>query len=238
LKKYILFFVFGFTAVIVKAQSGYGYLEYGVGFGVSYLRPYDDLIKANNSFAYNVNFDYNLSPYIPISTEVQYGKLSGGSVVTDQNNRQYSNHYIAVILHGDLQLGEVIQYGNNDLLNIVKNFYFGSGIGAISNNLKTQRTAISDPTYRFPGQDKSINMIIPLRFGYEFKLYNNDINDTNLRFYVGYVHNITFGEGLDGYTDPSPHFKNNNPDQYRQITVGVKLNFGNEAVYTKMTRPF
>jgi hypothetical protein len=43
---------------------------------------------------------------------------------------------------------------------------------------------------------------------------------------VGYITNITWGEGLDGYDDSSKNFKNNAPDLYRQIVVGVKFNFG------------
>jgi hypothetical protein len=44
---------------------------------------------------------------------------------------------------------------------------------------------------------------------------------------------MTWGEGLDGYTDPGSGFKNNSQDQYRQIVVGIKINFGSVVPYTK-----
>jgi hypothetical protein len=50
---------------------------------------------------------------------------------------------------------------------------------------------------------------------------------------IGYQHYVTFGEGLDGYEDPTSKFKNNAPDQYRQFSIGLKYNFGTEHSYEK-----
>jgi hypothetical protein len=41
---------------------------------------------------------------------------------------------------------------------------------------------------------------------------------------------------MDGYDDPNLKFKNNAPDMYRQITLGVKFNFGNQVSYIKSIR--
>jgi hypothetical protein len=47
-----------------------------------------------------------------------------------------------------------------------------------------------------------------------------------------------FGEGLDGYDDPSNKFKNNATDQYSQIVIGVKFSLGNVTSYNKLIRSF
>jgi hypothetical protein len=243
LKKLILFFVFAITAVIAKAQAGYNYKEFGIGLDVSYERGYTNVNRQDNHPAANLNFIYNYSPYIPITAEIQFGNLSGGGLTVDKDKygRMYTNNFEALVLHGDFQMGEVIDYSESDLLNIVKNFYFGSGMGILFNNNVVQRTNVilaNGPlTYVFPGSNNGINIIVPLRFGYEFKFYN-DFEEPYMAIDIGYVHNLVFGEGLDGYNDPSSKFKNNATDQYRQIVVGVKFNFGNVTSFNKLIRRF
>jgi hypothetical protein len=239
LKKYILIFVFASASLVAKAQSGFNYYEWGVGAGASIVRPYADLKKQYNDLAFNINFTYNYSPYVPIALELQLGTLRGGNdaISLDKDTRKFNNKYKALILRGDLMAGEIIDYVDNDFLNAIKDFYIGSGIGAISNNVKVNRYSLIDPTYKFPGKDKSVELLIPLRFGYEFKLYDAyDQNSFNIS--ITYQHNITFGEGLDGYNDPPEKFKNNALDQYAQVTVGFKYNFGNTTSYTKLIRSF
>ncbi len=176
---------------------------------------------------------------MPIGLEFQLGKLSGGGtdLKIDKDGRQFVNNYKALILHMDVQAGEVINYQGSTVLNVLKNFYLGAGIGGIANSVVTQRTSVIDPTYTFPGKDNGINLIVPLRFGYEFKFYN-EYDQPNVRLDIGYQHNLTFGEGLDGYADPSTKFKNNALDQYRQITVGIKVNFGGQNSYDKEIRGY
>ena len=142
-----------------------------------------------------------------------------------------------VVLYFDIQAGEVMDYQGSTVLNVLKNFYVGSGIGGIINSVKTQRVSVINPPYMFPGKDSGVNLIVPLRFGYEFKFYN-EYDQPNIRLDIGYEHNITFGEGIDGYADPTTKFKNNALDQYRQITVGIKVNFGGQNSYDKEIRGY
>jgi hypothetical protein len=249
LKKLILFFALTFITIIVKAQAGYNYKQFAIGLDVSYERGYTNIARQDNNFSENINFIYNYSPYIPITAELQFGKLSGGGLIPslDPYGRQYTNHYEGLILHGDFQLGEVIDYSESDILNILKNFYFGTGMGIIFNSNTVQRTNVyygenglpnyGPPTYVFPGSNSSINLTVPFRFGYEFKIYN-DYEEPYMAIDLGYVHNMVFGEGLDGYDDPSSKFKNNATNQYRQIVVGVKFSFGNVTSYNKLIRRF
>ncbi len=243
MKKLILFFAFVFFAVVVKAQLGYNYKEFAVGLEVGYERGYTNLNKQYDHISESLKFTYNFSPYIPISAELQFGTLSGGGLTPniDKSGRQYTNQYEAFLLHGDFQLGEILNYADNDLLNVFKNFYIGSGVGFVFNNNTVQRTNVipaNGPlTYVFPGKDKSVNLTVPLRFGYEFKIYN-DYEEPFMAIDIGYTHNLVFGEGLDGYDDPQRHFKNNASNQYRQIIIGVKFSFGNITSFNKLIRKF
>lgn len=222
---------------------GYNYKEFAVGLDISYERGYTNVNRQDNNIGESLNFTYNYSPYIPITAELQFGKLSGGGLTVDKDpyGRQYVNQYEGLIVHGDFQMGEIIDYSESDVLNALKNFYIGSGVGIIFNNNTDQRTnviAANGPlTYVFPGKDNSINITIPLRFGYEFKIYN-DYEEPYMAIDIGYVHSLVFGEGLDGYNDPESKFKNNASDQYRQITIGVKFSFGNVTSYNKLIRRF
>lgn len=243
MKKYILFFIAAFGAISAKAQSGYNYQEWGVGFDASYIRGYTNITKQDSHPAFNINFIYNYNPYVPITAEIQIGQLSGGGLTTnlDPYGRMYTNNYKALIFHGDFQLGAGIDYEGSWILKFVKNFYGGTGFGFISNANKVQRTNVilanGPSTYVFPGKDNSIDLMIPLRFGYEIRFFDA-YDEPSMAIDIGYIHNFAFGEGLDGYNDSSKKFKNNASDQYRQITIGFKYYFGNVVSYTKLIRTF
>ncbi len=171
------------------------------------------------------------------------GELSGGGLKPSQDKygRVYDNHYKALMIHLDLQLGGVINYEDNFFANVVKHLYAGTGFGVISNSITAQRYSIYAPPYpqpgyyQFPGSDSNIGFVIPLRFGYEIKIFD-EYNEPAYGINIGYIHNVVLGEGLDGYNDPSAKFKNNSPDQYRQIVVGFRYYFGNVVAYNKEIR--
>jgi hypothetical protein len=230
-----------FSAFVVKAQVGYNYKEFSIGLDVSYERGYTNVNRQDEHFGESINFTYNYSPYIPITAELQFGTLSGGGLTQnlDKYGRMYTNHFEGLILHGDFQLGEVVDYTESYFMSAIKGFYIGSGGGIIFNSNTVQRTNVilsnGPSTYVFPGSNSSINLTIPLRIGYEFKLFN-EYEEPWMAINIGYVHNLVFGEGLDGYDDPSSKFKNNATNQYRQIVVGVRFNFGNVTSYNKVIR--
>lgn len=243
MKKVILFFGLAFFALVVKAQSGFNYKEFAVGVDAFNERGFTNIQRQDNHFGGSLNFTYNYSPYVPITAEIQFGQLSGGGLTVDKDpyGKEYTNNYKALYLHADFQLGEAIDYANNDFLNAVKGFYVGTGLGAVVNHNTVQRTNVIPANgrldYVFPGKDNSINLSIPLRFGYEFKIYNG-YDEPAIALDIGYVHNLVFGEGLDGYDDPPSKFKNNATNQYRQIVIGVKFSFGNITAYNKLIREY
>jgi len=213
---------------MVDAQQAFHYNEFGVGMDLSYERGYTNITTQANHLAANLNLIYNYSPFVSVVVEFQYGTLSGGGLApkSDIHGRQYVNHYAAFLIRTDCHLGEVIGYSDNDFVNFSRDFYAGVGMGFLSNNNTVQRYSIYDPSYRFPGTDKSINVDIPLRFGYEFKIYN-DYQEPYMAIDLCYAHSLVFGEGLDGYNDPPSKFRNLHVNQYRQFVIGIKFNFGN-----------
>lgn len=242
MKKVLLFLFACVASFSLKAQNSYNYSRFGIGFNASQVRPYADLNIKKDNYAVNITGYYNLTPYVPIGLELQFGTLAGGSIELDPHKREFKNQYKAIILHGDLQLGEIIDYSDNIVFAFFKDFYIGTGVGAMMNNMAfIQRTNLKPDAqyavgqYRFPGEDKSINLMVPIRLGYELKIYN-DYDEPFLGLSVGYNHSFTWGEGMDGYTDPASGFKNNSLDQYRQIVVGLKLNFGTSVSHHKNIR--
>lgn len=220
----------------ITAKAQYNYAEWGVGFGYGLTQPYSDLRQNDYQKGMYFNVVYNYSPYLPFVFEMQMGKLSGGNNETDPSHRYFVNNYLGFNLHGDIQLGEIMDYEGDFFLERVKGFYFGTGVGTMFNHITSvRRYALDDPTYTFPGKDHSLSMLVPIRLGYEFKVY--DYNDEPFMSVVlGYTHYLTFGEGMDGYNDPGVHFKNNAQDMFRTITIGLKFNFGNSTAYIKSIR--
>lgn len=233
------------SSISCFAQSGFNYHELGFATGLSYERGYTNITRQYSQFGGNFGIIYFFNPFFPVEAEFQRGELAGGGHLPSQDpyGRQYQNKYSAIILHGDIMLGTAIDYEDSWILNILKNFYSGIGVGIILNHDTVTRYSIYAPPYpqpgyyKFPGTDNSINLTIPLRFGYEFKIYN-ELNEPRFLIDVTYIHSIIIGEGLDGYNDPASKFKNNAPDQYRQINLTVKFCVGNVVSYNKLIRPF
>ncbi|NNU33902.1 hypothetical protein HK413_06640 [Mucilaginibacter sp. S1162] len=201
MKKITLFFILGLLKLSANARDSYNFSHWGVGFFGSTNFPYADLKQGNQGKTFNITGYYNLTPYVPLGLEIQTGSISGGSIITDVAKRQYDNHYMAVIVHGDLALGEIMDYDGNFFLKFAKDLYIGTGFGMINNKMafiqRTNLIATGYPvgTYTFPGQNSSANLIVPIRFGYEFKIYNT-YGEPFIGLNIGYIHNLTSGRRL------------------------------------------
>ncbi|RBQ05799.1 hypothetical protein [Pedobacter miscanthi] len=218
------------------AQSNYFKMSYGFGGGIN--KSYTDVYKGSYGYtAYGV-FDYHITPFVTFGLEGQYGMVQGGDIATDPHNRQFVNQYMAISANAKLMLGELVNYDKSEFLYNMRGLYVGMGVGAIKNKITDivrykPSWAAYDPGYGpFPGEDKSINLLVPLNFGFNYFIYDG-------YGYMRYVINInaqsnfTFGEGLDGYNDSSTKFKNYSPDVYNTYTIGFKYMFGTIKSYRK-----
>jgi hypothetical protein len=234
LKIQIAFFLIIFT-INVKAQNIDNSGEFGIGFGTSLTRGYTNVAKQNSNAAFSLYFAYSCNNDLSFTAELQIGQLSGGGLLVseDLHGRKYVNNYQATVLRGDIKFSAVMtdrDYEDSWVLQMLKDCYLGTGVGMVSNKNTVQRYSIHAPSYplagyyKFPGSDRSVNFMIPFKLGYEYTVYN-DYNERTIALDFGYVHNIVFGSGLDGYNDPRDVFRHEWEDQYRQITVGVKYYF-------------
>ncbi len=238
----IVFLTFTLSLILSYCfgQSGYNYYEFGLGIGgdVSLVKANTNLPQENNHFAVSLGWTYNYTGHTQLSFECQTGTLSGGGDLPNQaslGSVSYQNHYISLLALADMHLGEVLNYQNSRILNILKNFYIGTGLGIIHSSLNATRISIVDPAFGFPGADQSVNLIIPIRFGYEFCIYD-EYNEPSVALDLGYMYNFVFGS-LNGYYDPSSN-QNKPIEGYRQFSIGIKYFFGRTVSSPKLIRAF
>jgi hypothetical protein len=246
---------FLFTA---KAQLGYNYAQFGVGAGVSYNRAFTDVPYQKYYPAFQFNLTYNHTPYTSFTFEYQIGKLSGGYqdflnssnlstdvattgylLAVDKYQRSYLNNYKSFLVYADVQLGEFTDFGYDSwFLNAAKSIYIGGGVGLINNNIDSLNINRISPvgafnpgeTYYYGGENQSQNFMVPLRVGYQFKIFNN-YDEPSLLINIGYQMNYVFGYGVDGYADPKLVTKTF--EKYGGVQIGVKYNFGKVISYRK-----
>jgi len=238
LKKISLFVAFVVISLSAFAQIGYNYDQYSLGVGISSVKIHGDLHKSYAQAAYNVNLSYHFTPFVTFSTEAQFGRLSSANIVDTTKvyyGEQSSNKYTAIIFHADVQLGEFINYNDDfssipiltKILNGAKNIYIGTGAGVIFNKIDyINRQDFVDPNLIIGGLDKSNELIIPLRIGYEYKIYNG-YDEPQIRIDLGYQANFSSGDNMDGFKSGRYN------DWYSQITFGIKVGIGGVTSYRK-----
>ncbi|EHQ28202.1 hypothetical protein Mucpa_4111 [Mucilaginibacter paludis DSM 18603] len=214
--------------MLAYAQTSFYHpFSIGAGYGVTVAYAGEETLTSSNAFNFNIN--YHITPFTAVSMEGQVGQLSGGDAMNDTFSKQYLNSYNALLLHADVQLGELMDFSNSQFLNGLKNVYFGTGIGILYNkitdiNLIGINNSITYSTYYV----KSSNLLIPLRMGYEFKIFNRR-DEPQVRFDINYSFNTAFGEGLDGYYNPAGA----SVKFYSYFSLGLKYGFGNPHAYRK-----
>ena len=237
-KTVVLALVLFLCSKFLYAQPSYNFLGFSVGGGLGVARADADVAQHVSKTAYFINANYNYSPFTTFTAELQAGNLAGGNPKTDKDTRAFVNAYQAILFYGDLQAGGLINYEDRPVLNALKNFYAGTGFGVIHNHMTfVQRRSLSDPSYIFPGQDNSTEIMLVLRIGSEIKLYNQ-YHEPSVRLDIGLEENLVYGEGLDGYNDPSTKFSNNHVDRYALFHIGAKYNFGIPVSFRKPIRRF
>jgi hypothetical protein len=225
LKLIVLLLIGFFTA---QAQTGYYKpFSFGLGYGVTIASAGEQTLTSAN--ATEVNFNYHFTPFVSLSLAGQFGQLTGGDLTKDTYGKQFVNDYAAIFLHFDLQAGEFIDYEHSQFNNALKNLHVGIGMGFMANNITSinlfNPADSSTQTYL----KNSPNFVVPLRIGYEFKIFNR-YEEPQLRLDLNYSFNTAFGPGLDGYTSIYSHSFIN---FYNYFSVGLKYSFGPIRSYRK-----
>ena len=213
-------------ALISKAQIGYDFAQYDIGFGLAANKVYGDAETLKTTPSAYVNFTYNQTPFINYIVEFQAGTLKGGDVLT-QSGRTFKNNFTALVFRGQLQAGEIIDYSDSKIMNAFKNLYLSTGFGYVINDIReVNRDSRLLPGYHTPGEDKSNELYIPARIGYEFKVFNK-YDQPSFKIDFGYQLNFDLTDNLDGFTTGA------GKDKFVQYSIGLKLALGGVTSYSK-----
>lgn len=217
------------TSFLAKAQIGYDYAQYDLGVaGSANIAANSDVQTYKVTPAVHFNFNYNQSPFVNYVFEFQVGRLEGGDSLKTTSGRQFENHFAAFLFRAQLQAGEFIDYSTSPFMNVMKNWYTSVGIGYMVNHIVTKSNDIRVAGgYTLPGDNNAQVPFIPLRLGYEFKLFNS-YSQPSVKIDIGYQYNLVLSDNLDGYaTGSTTH------DAYAQFTIGVKFAVGGVTSYRK-----
>lgn len=226
LKKIFFTVIISCIAFISKAQLGYDYAQYDIGVGAAINKVYGDAETQKSTPSIHFNFNFNQTPFINYILEVEAGKLEGGDALKDTTGRQFSNSFTTAAFRVQVQAGEILDYSNSPFANAMKNLYLSAGIGMIVNNIKTNRYSYKIPNFYTPGEDHSQELYIPLRIGYEFKLYNK-FNQPSVKIDLAYQESLVMGDELDGFKAGKAN------DAYSEIVLGIKFALGGVTSYRK-----
>jgi hypothetical protein len=230
LKRFVLVILLLISLATAKAQSGDTYSAFSIGVGVGTTAVYDYVLAPQNKYAYSGTLNYNITPFFTLTGEAQVGKFEGGDL-TAFNMKYFRSTYASLLLHADLQLGELIDYSRSDLLYALKDLYFGSGFGFLKNQIDSVQKVFpnSGGTSFYNTTSGNTNLVIPLIIGYDFKIYNA-YDQPQIRLNVSYASNAVFGQGIDGYVTAAPI------KFYGYLSVGVKFGFGYAKLYNRPLR--
>jgi len=214
------------AALLSKAQIGYDYAQYDIGIGGNINKVYGDAETAKNTPSVLVNFTYNYTPYVNYVVEAQGGILEGGSGAT-LSGRYFRNVYKAVIFRGQLQAGEFLRYSDSKIFNALKNIYASAGFGYIINDITSiNRTSFVLPDYTTPGEIDAHELFLPVKVGYEFKVFNR-YDEPSFKVDIGGQYNYDFGDNLDGFE------AGRSKDKFIQYSITLKFAIGGVTSYRK-----
>ncbi|MDP9048586.1 MAG: hypothetical protein M3N14_10640 [Bacteroidota bacterium] len=206
--------------VVAKAQLGYNYSQYDIGFAAGFNQANTDAETKKSTPSVHFNLTFNQTPYTNFVFEAQLGRLAGGDSLKATNGLQFNNDFSAFIFRGQLQAGEFIDYSNNRIYNAIKNVYASAGVGYVINRITSVSRNTSKIGNYIGGDNSSQEFFIPVRIGYEFKLFNM-YNQPSVKVDLGYGYNFVLGDNLDGV------IAGKHNDAYSQFTIGVKFAIGN-----------
>ncbi|HEY8782854.1 MAG TPA: hypothetical protein VIM16_14615 [Mucilaginibacter sp.] len=223
-KTTVLIFIICCTALTAKAQIGYDYSQYEGGVAVGFNQVYGDAQTQTTTQSIHFNFTFNATPFTNFVFEVQLGKLRGGDSLKTSTGRYFNNDFTSFIFRGQLQFGEFLDYSTSQFNNAVKNLYVSAGAGYVINRIgQINRYSIQTPGLYTGGVTRSNEPFIPLRIGYEFKIFNK-YQQPSTKFDLGYEYNYVLSDNLDGFTT------GHHQDVYTQFTVGVKFALGGAII--------
>jgi hypothetical protein len=166
--------------------------------------------------------------------EVQAGTLEGGNA-----EKLYRAGTLKIIsqrwfLGGSYRPANSSIIRRAVLMNVLKNFYLSAGLGYILNNIKDanihrESNAINPTTgerYYTTGLNKSNELYLPARIGYEFKLFNQ-YDQPSFKIDLAAQYNMDFTDNMDGFNAGRSN------DKMMQYSITFKFALGGVTSYRK-----
>ena len=227
MKKYPKIFLITLIACgisfVAKAQTGYDYSVYDAGFSLGLNSVTGDVTQTKTTPSVNLNLTYNATPFTNFVLEAQLGRFAGGDS-TKSPGLQFNSTFSAFVLRGQLQFGEFLDYDGYKMSNAFKNLYISAGVGYLVNHISAiSRTYAPLAGVYYPGQDNIMVPFVPLRIGYEFKLYNK-YQQPSFKVDLAYQYAYVFSDNVDGYA------LGKTKDAFTQFSIGVKFAIGGNVL--------
>jgi hypothetical protein len=222
LKKIIFTLIVCATALAANAQIGYNYMQYDFGVSASSNSTRTDYTNSSTSYAFTGHFTYNYTPYINYIAELQVGAAKGDSLnhIFPGSALTFINNYTSLTFRAQFQAGEILDYSQSRLNNVLKNFYISGGVGIMFGDVKVYNTDT------LSAESKSSYLYFPLKLGYEFKLFNS-YNEPWAKIDIGYQYNYVTTDTFDGIVSGRAG------DSFSQLSIGVKFGIGGRTSYRK-----
>jgi hypothetical protein len=229
LKATLLTFIVCCLGLSAKAQLGFDYSQYELGFGGSLNSVQGNAPPSKMTPSFLLNFTYNATPYVNYVFEIQLGRIAGGDSLT--TGRQFTGDLNAFVFRGQLQLGELFDYSTSPFKNAVKNLYVSAGIGYAVTHITSITHFTTKGVYSGGGQLNSQEPMIPLRIGYEFKIFNK-YKQPACKIDLSYTSNRILSEYFDGYAVAG------HDEAYSQISLGLKFAIGGAIISYRKLIPY
>jgi len=220
------------TSLIARAQLGFDYSEWEIGAGVGITSVMGNAETQAMTPMVHFNLTFNSTPYVNYVFEAQMGRIAGGDSLTSASGRQFTADLTSFVFRGQLQLGEILDYEKSPFKNAIKNLYISAGVGyAVSHITNINRYSIKNPGEYTPGVLNSQEPFIPIRIGYEFKVFNK-YQQPAFKIDLAYAYNYVLSDNLDGFS------VGNHRDVYTQFVIGFKFAFGGDILSYRKQIPY
>jgi hypothetical protein len=196
--------------------------RFGLSVNAGLIFSYTDVKPSKSAPVFGIGAGYFAAPYLHLHIDLQKGWLKGGEPVNDGLHLMGSdNSFIAATLTARfLPLGLLSSKDHNEALRIFSGLYAGTGLGFISNSVKSN--SISSPDYGALGKYSGASAMLPIEAGIDIPVARLSGNK-RLMINLNYRVNLCFSDKIDGYVPTVPANKKN--DAFNALTAGLVFNF-------------
>ena len=190
-----------FTGFYYQSLAQISYKRWTFSAGLGATNYVGTVPKSAFNSVYLFDFDHFFSRQFSMSFAWQTGKLSGGSMQSDIQGREFETDFNAGILCGKLYLAKFDDHPAVTRMGLfLQNTYVGLGVGLLGSQIsKINRT--SKQGEHLYGQDQAVAALLSINLGSNWDFFNK-FKRPVMYCNVNFQFNFTSTDQLDGYTVP------------------------------------